>query len=100
MIDTVGGVALAEAFVWLRPGGVLISAVAEPDQDAARRHEVRAQFMLVAVTAAALSRLAELIDAVKLSVRVGETLRLCEAPLAHKLLEGGKRRSGKIVLVP
>ena len=99
VIDTVGGAALATAFAWLRRGGALISAVAEPDQSAARRHEARAQFMLVAVTTAALSRLAELIDAAKVSVRVGERLSLAEAPLAHQLLEAGKR-PGKIVLVP
>jgi NADPH:quinone reductase-like Zn-dependent oxidoreductase len=100
VIDTVGGAALAEGFACLRRGGVLISAVAEPDQSAARRHEDRAQYVLVAETTAALSRLTELIDAGKLSVQIGETLRLSEAPLAHKLLEGGKRRLGKIVLVP
>jgi NADPH:quinone reductase-like Zn-dependent oxidoreductase len=100
VIDTVGGTALADAFGWLRRGGVLISAVAEPDQDAARRHGVRAQFMLVAVKTAGLSRLAGLIDAGKLRPRIGETLGLAEARLAHKTLEGGKGRPGKIVLVP
>lgn len=100
VIDTVGGAALAEAFGWLRRGGVLISAVAEPDQDAARAHEVRAQFMLVAVTTAGLSRLAGLFDAGKLGARVGETLSLAEARLAHRMLEGGNGRPGKIVLVP
>jgi len=100
VIDTVGGAALAEAFTWLRRGGALVSAVAEPDQDAARLHGVRAQFMLVAVNTAALSRLAGLVDAGKLRARVGETLSLAEARLAHRMLEGGKGRPGKIVLVP
>jgi NADPH:quinone reductase-like Zn-dependent oxidoreductase len=100
VIDTVGGAALAEAFAWLRRGGVLVSAVSEPDQDAARRYGVRAHFMLVAVNRAGLSRLADLLDAGKLRARVGETLGLAEARLAHGMLEGGKGRPGKIVLVP
>lgn len=52
VIDTAGGAALAQAFEWLRPGGVLISAVAEPDQGLALRHGVRARFILVDVTTA------------------------------------------------
>ncbi len=100
VIDTVGGAALAEAFTWLRRGGRLISAVAEPDQESARRHGVHAQFMLVAVNTAGLNRLAGLFEASKLRARVGETLGLAEARLAHKMLESGKGRPGKIILVP
>ena len=100
VIDTVGGAALAQAFAWLRQGGVLISSVAEPDQNAARRRQVRAQFILVAVTTAGLSRLAALFDSGKLAARVGETLPLSEARHAHAMLAGEKHRPGKIVLVP
>ena len=100
VIDTVGAAALAEAFTWSRRGGTLISAVAEPDQEFARRHGVRAQFMLVAVNTAELNRLAGLFEAGKLRARVGETRGLAEARLAHRTLESGKGRPGKIVLVP
>ncbi len=99
MIDTVGGAALTQAFAWLRRDGVLVSAVAEPDRTAARRGQVRAEFVLVAVTAARLSRLAQLIDAGKLRAYVGETLKLSEARLAHRLKDGAPR-PGKTVLVP
>jgi NADPH:quinone reductase-like Zn-dependent oxidoreductase len=100
VIDTVGGPALAGGFAWLRRGGALISAVAEPDQESARSHEIRAQFMLVAVTTAGLDRLAGLLDAGKLRARVGETLRLADARRAHTMLADGTGRPGKIVLVP
>ena len=100
MIDTVGGAALTPAFAWLRRDGVLASAVAEPDRTAARRGQVRAEFVLVAVTAARLSRLAQLIDAGKLRAYVGGTLKPCsEARLAHRLKDGAPR-PGKTVLVP
>jgi NADPH:quinone reductase-like Zn-dependent oxidoreductase len=47
-----------------------------------------------------LNRLAELIDAGKLHTHVGETLSLSQARLAHAMLQDGRRRAGKIVLVP
>ena len=100
VIDTVGGAALAQAFDWLRPGGVLISAVAAPDQDVAMRHGARAQFILVNVTTADLRHLAGLFETQQLRPRVGEVLRLSEARIAHRMLEDRGHRAGKIVLVP
>jgi NADPH:quinone reductase-like Zn-dependent oxidoreductase len=100
VIDTVGGAALAQAFDWLRPGGVLISAVAAPDQDVAMRHGARAQFILVDVTTADLRHLAGLFETQQLRPRVGEVLRLSEARIAHRMLEDRGHRAGKIVLVP
>jgi NADPH:quinone reductase-like Zn-dependent oxidoreductase len=47
-----------------------------------------------------LNRLAELIYAGKLHTHVGETLSLSQARLAHAMLQDGRRRAGKIVLVP
>jgi len=99
-IDTAGGDALAQAFDWLRPGGVLISAVAAPDQAVAARHGVRAEFILVDVTAADLRHLAGLFEAGTLRPHVGEVLRLSDARTAHEMLANGKHRAGKIVLVP
>jgi NADPH:quinone reductase-like Zn-dependent oxidoreductase len=78
----------------------VISAVAEPDHDAARRQQARAQFMLVSVTTAGLRRLAELFDAGKLQTHVGPTLSLSEARLAHRMLGDPKRQPGKIILAP
>ncbi len=100
VIDTVGGAALARAFDWLRPGGVLISAVAAPDQDVAMRHGARARFILVDVTTADLRHLAGLFETHQLRPRVGEVLRLSEARIAHRILEDRGHRAGKIVLVP
>ncbi|MBV8538055.1 MAG: NADP-dependent oxidoreductase, partial [Alphaproteobacteria bacterium] len=100
VIDTVGGEALACAFGWLRPGGKLISAVAEPDQQAAARRGVTARFIFVDVTTADLDYLAKLFEAKELRPRVGKVLRLSEAKLAHEILERGPRPPGKIVLVP
>ena len=47
VIDLVGGETLDRSFAVLKPGGVLVSAVAEPDQARATEHGVRVLFMLV-----------------------------------------------------
>ncbi|UYY58172.1 NADP-dependent oxidoreductase [Sphingomonas sp. S2-65] len=100
VIDTVGGDSLADAFAWLRTGGVLVSSVAEPDQELARRHKVRAQFMLVAVTTHKLIQLADLFAAGDLQARVGAVLELSDARRAHAMIEAGTAPPGKLVLVP
>ena len=99
VIDLVGGEVQARSFAVLRPGGVLVSAVSMPDQEAATRHGVRALFFLVNVTAAHLARIAEMIDAGDLTVNVGAVLPLADARAAHEMLEGSRSRPrGKIVL--
>ena len=54
VIDAVGGEAQTQALEALRRGGVLISAVSQPDQSAASRLGIKAAFMLVDVTTATL----------------------------------------------
>jgi NADPH:quinone reductase-like Zn-dependent oxidoreductase/quercetin dioxygenase-like cupin family protein len=100
VVDLVGGEAQARSLEVLGPGGVLVSAVSEPDREAAARRGVRAFFMLVDVTGAALAEVARLLDEGKLRAgEVGEVLPLERAALAHRMLEGAApRRRGKIVL--
>jgi NADPH:quinone reductase-like Zn-dependent oxidoreductase len=76
------------------------TAVAQPDRELAAHRGVRAEFILVAVTAAGLAQLADLIQGGKLHTRVGEVLPLSDARMAHEMLAGRKHRPGKIVLVP
>lgn len=99
VIDTVGGALQARAMRTVRAGGVLVSAVSQPDPVLARQTGVRAVFFIVGVDAACLGRLAALVDAGQLVTRVGTQLRLDQARLAHEMLEGpATRRPGKIVL--
>ncbi len=100
VVDTVGGPALAQAFDWLRPGGALLSAVAQPDAAEAAKHGVRAQFILVAVTTDKLRRLASLFDGGGLKPNVCRTFALSDAGLAHRALEEKSGPPGKIVLLP
>ena len=98
VFDTVGGDTLDRSFEVLKPGGVLVSAVAIPDQDKAARHHVRGVFFLVTVTSQGLAKIADLIDSGQLTVNVGEVLPLAEARLAHEMLAGKPHKRGKIVL--
>jgi hypothetical protein len=95
VIDTIGGKTLDRSFAVLKPGGVLVSSVAMPDQDKAARHRVRGVFFLVTVTSEGLTKIAELLDAGHLTTHVGEVLPLAEARLAHELLAGKPPQAGQ-----
>lgn len=99
VIDTVGGELMQRSFAVLKRGGVLVTAVSQPDQKLATKHGVRALFILVRVTSEALGELSPLFASGKLEVRVGTVLPLSDAVLAHQMLEGTRPKvGGKIVL--
>jgi NADPH:quinone reductase-like Zn-dependent oxidoreductase len=99
VIDLVGGETQIRSFQVLRPGGRLISAVSQPDQDRARQHRVTAAFFLVEVTGERLRSIAELIDRGELKTCVGTVLALADARDAHMMLEGRLLSpKGKIIL--
>jgi NADPH:quinone reductase-like Zn-dependent oxidoreductase len=99
VFDLVGGETQTRSFQVLRPGGKLISAVSQPDQDRAKQHGVNAAFFLVEVTTERLRTIAELIDRGELKARVGAVLPLADAREAHMMLEGRRTPpKGKIIL--
>src|SRR3954451_589087 len=98
VIDLVGGETQERSFAVLKRGGVLVSAVAQPDQARAAERGVRALFMLVDVTTATLVGIGRLLEDGRLRTRVGEALPLDQAVLAHRMLEGMPHKPGKIVL--
>ena len=98
VLDTIGGDTQDRSFAVLKPGGVLVSAVAAPDQQKAAQHGVRALFFLVEVSSRLLEQIASLIQAGELTTRVGDVLPLSEARIAHEMLAGKAHKPGKIVL--
>ncbi len=101
VIDLVGGETQRRSFGVLKPGGVLVSAVSEPDREAAARSGVRGGFFLVDVTTDRLMRIADLLTSGALSVEIGAALPLDSVREAHEMLDGGRRKPrGKIVLTP
>jgi NADPH:quinone reductase-like Zn-dependent oxidoreductase len=49
VLDTVGGETQERSYAVLKPGGVLVSSAARPNQNSAARHGVDAVFFLVKV---------------------------------------------------
>jgi NADPH:quinone reductase-like Zn-dependent oxidoreductase len=99
VLDLVGGETQIRSFQVLRPGGQLISAVSQPDQDRATHHGVTAAFFLVEVTTERLRRIAELIDRGELKTHLGAILPLADARDAHMMLDGRRPPpNGKIIL--
>jgi NADPH:quinone reductase-like Zn-dependent oxidoreductase len=100
VIDTVGGPALTGALDWLRDGGQLLSAVAQPDGEAAARRQIRTRFVLVDVNSVNLAWLSHQFDTRRLRPNAVKLLALSDARIAHRMLEERHRPPGKIVLVP
>lgn len=98
VLDTVGGTTQDRSFGVLKPGGVLVSAVSQPDQQKAADHSVRALFFLVNVSASYLDQIVRLLDTGELKASVGEVLPLTEFRTAHEMLAGKSHKRGKIVL--
>jgi NADPH:quinone reductase-like Zn-dependent oxidoreductase len=98
VLDTIGGETQERSFTVLKPGGVLVSAVSEPDQLKAAQHGIRALFFLVEVSSLRLEQIAALIEAGELHTRVGDVLPLADARVAHEMLAGKPHKRGKIVL--
>ncbi len=99
VLDTIGGEVQRRSFSVLKPGGTLVSSVSRPDAEEARRRRVTARFFLVEVTSAALIKIAELIEAGRVKVRVGTVLPVQECRRAHEMLDGLLPHGpGKIVL--
>lgn len=99
VLDTVGGDTQTRSRGVLSPGGVLVSIVSQPDQEATARHGVRSLFLLVDVTTARLARVTDLLETGALKTNVGAVLPLAGARAAHEMLEGLRPRPrGKIML--
>jgi NADPH:quinone reductase-like Zn-dependent oxidoreductase len=99
VIDTVGGDTQRRSFAVLKPGGMLVSVVSQPDAQEAARRNVRTSYFIVDVTSRQLAQIASLIDAGQLTTSVGTVLPLADAQRAHEMLAGTVPHArGKIVL--
>ena len=98
VIDTVGGAALDASYPMTRRGGRLVTLAAPPDQDKAAALGLQATFFIVTPDAAALARLAALVDAGTLRPVLSQTFPL---PDGRKAFESATlpHPPGKTVLV-
>ena len=98
VLDLIGGDTRARSWGVLKKGGILVSTLDDPDHDKAAELGVRAaKRWLAEPDAAQLKQIAELIEAGKVTVEVGETFALADVAAAQDRQEKGHGR-GKIVL--
>ncbi|MFI6169145.1 NADP-dependent oxidoreductase [Nocardia sp. NPDC051052] len=100
VLDTIGGDTVERSLEVLRPGGHLVTAVAEDDPELAARYEAAGmRFSGVAVDPdpVALRGLVDLVEQDKLRVHVQETFPFDRIADAHRLLDAGHLQ-GKLVL--
>jgi len=100
VLDTLGGDVAWRSLEVLRPGGHLVTAVAEEDRDLIAKFEAAGRrFSGIGVDPdpVALRGLADLVERGELRVHVQETFPFDRIADAHRLLEGGHLQ-GKVVL--
>ncbi|MGW1507091.1 NADP-dependent oxidoreductase [Streptomyces mirabilis] len=100
VLDTIGGDTVERSLAVLRPGGHLVTAVAEDDPELAAKYEAAGmRFSGIAVDPdpVALRGLVELVEQGRLRVHVQETFPFERVADAHRLLDGGHLQ-GKLVL--
>ncbi|MEV7192441.1 zinc-binding dehydrogenase [Streptomyces sp. NPDC093510] len=100
VLDTIGGDTVERSLEVLRPGGHLVTAVAEEDAELIAEYEAAGmRFSGIAVDqdTVALRGLVELVEQGRLRVHVQETFPFERVADAHRLLDRG-RLQGKLVL--
>lgn len=96
ILDLVGGETLQQAASALKPGGKLISVVAQ--QSLPNRKDVDPVFFYAEVTTARLMALNEMFERGAITARVGSVVPLEDARRAYEMLAGAPHDRGKIML--
>jgi NADPH:quinone reductase-like Zn-dependent oxidoreductase len=97
VFDLIGGETQQRSLAVLKNGGVLVSAVQPPDEEACKAQGVRGLMVGAQPNASQLEEIAALVDAGKVKTFVEKVLPLKEAKEALTLSKQGRTR-GKIVL--
>lgn len=95
--DTVGGETFAKSYKVLKPGGVIVSMVAQEDKALSEQHKVIVISQFTRVTTERLKQLTELIDGGVIKIQIDKVFPLEDAAEALEYLKSGQHR-GKVVL--
>ncbi|HSX23989.1 MAG TPA: zinc-binding dehydrogenase, partial [Candidatus Saccharimonadales bacterium] len=95
--DTVGGDTYTKSFQVLKPGGIIVSMVAQPDETLAKQYGVKPILQASHVNVERLTKLAELVDQAAIKVQIGKVFPLEEANEALEYIKQGKHH-GKVVI--
>jgi NADPH:quinone reductase-like Zn-dependent oxidoreductase len=97
VLDLVAGEVQERSWAVLKPGGIIVSALAPPSPEKAAAHRARGVHFRAHPDARQLSEIDALIEAGQVTVIVQATFALAEVAKAHQLSEQG-HTLGKIVL--
>lgn len=97
VFDLIGGETQTRSFNVLAEGGILVSTLGEPDQEAARRADVRVAGFMVRPNAKQLAEIGTMIDQGSVKIVLHKVFALEEAAAAQRALEN-EHVQGKIVL--
>jgi NADPH:quinone reductase-like Zn-dependent oxidoreductase len=95
--DTVGGDTYERSFKVLKPGGIIVSMLEQPNEELMSKYSVRAIAQLTRVTNERLVKLAELVDKGVFRTHVDKTFPLELTAEAMSYLQTG-RHKGKVVV--
>jgi NADPH:quinone reductase-like Zn-dependent oxidoreductase len=95
--DNVGGETFTKSHAVLKPGGVVITMAAQPDEALMAQYNVKAIGQFTQVNTERLAKLTELIDAGIITVHVDKTFPLEQVAEALDYIKQGQHR-GKVVL--
>jgi NADPH:quinone reductase-like Zn-dependent oxidoreductase len=97
VFDLIGGETRERSWSTLRPGGILVSTLGQPDESKARQHGVRSKGYTAAPNRGQLVDIGRLIDDKKVALTLTRSFPLKSASEAHRFLEHEHPR-GKVVL--
>jgi NADPH:quinone reductase-like Zn-dependent oxidoreductase len=97
VLDLVGGETQERSFQVLKPGGILVSTVSEPDVDKAKLCGICSTHVMFHESSTQLREIAKLIDAGQVKTVIGTVLPLQEVRKGQEMLQKGQAQ-GKIVL--
>ena len=98
VIDTQGGEVHERSYRVLKRGGRLVYLNAAPIEDRGAGHGVIVMNAIIEDSHAALSRVCRLVETGVLKPRVAMALPLSECALAHRLVENGAVKRGRMIL--
>lgn len=95
--DTVGGDTYRKSYQVLKPGGVIVSMLEQPDEDLEQQYKVHAVAQFTRVTTKRLNELTKLVEQEAISPRIDKTFTLDETDDALEYLKTSHHR-GKVVI--
>jgi len=95
--DTVGGETTIKSYAVLKPGGALVSMVAQPDPELVKKHHITFTAQFTQTTTERLTKVAELVEAGALQPQIDRIFPLREAAAALQYLKTGHPK-GKVIL--